>query len=216
MKKRKDKKQDDITEITINGEEKPITDETVKQHIEQVQKEKELLKKAKPTPITPTLLDIGRIYGQVERTAPYVLQILNEEAARTGKKPYEILREWITNYSIIRYDTWNKMSVAELYEAFQILKEMINFAVNTFGTFAKTMFSTQMQTLTDIIEEAKKQTGGYTPEAKEKALHKLIESFEPIMNILSGLMTQNLAKMMGIKQQQTQLKIPVNITEEKE
>lgn len=208
MKPRK-KKEDEIQEIPLTP-----TDEEIAKHMQEIKQEREQLKKVKPPLGEENLMEMGRIIGTITRTHPHVLQIIKEESARTGRKEYEILRDWVINYAILRYDTLHKMSVAELYEAFQILREFLAFAVETFGKFAKIMFSTQMQTFTEIIEEATKQKTGYTPEAKEKLMHKLIDSFTPMMEIFSEMMTKSIAKMMGI--QTPKPNIPVNIKYQEE
>lgn len=211
------KKKDEIEEIPQPNETETPTDKQIENHIKQIHEEKEQIRKIiRTTPLgDKNLMQMGRILGVIQRTHPHVLQILKEESARTGKKEYEILRDWIVNYSILRYDTWNKMSVAELYEAWQILNEFQTKAVENFGKFAKIMFSTQMQTFTDIIQEATKQKSGYSPEAKERALHKLIDSFEPLIDIFSTLMTKNMQKLLGINTTQTP-KIPVTIQYEEQ
>jgi hypothetical protein len=212
MKKRKEKTED-ITEIPIPNSEENEED-PVKQHIQTIDEEKQMLKKTKPTPMNEPLMDIGRTLGVIQRTSPYTLQIIKEEAARTGRKEHEILRDWIQNYAIIRYDTWNKMSVAELWEAFQILKEMQGAAIKNFSDFAKIMFSTNMQTFTDIIDEATKKQAGTPDEAKQRAMNKIIDAFEPMMMIMGEVMKQRMSQMMGVQMPQSKVKIPVTVTVE--
>jgi hypothetical protein len=222
MAKKREEEKDDIEIIPTENEEEEIgtstiTDEDIAEHMKRVKEEREMRKRIRATPLgDKNLMDFGRLQGQIVTTSPHVLQIIKEEAARTGKKEYEVLRDWIMNYAIIRYDTWNKMSVAELYEAWLILNEFQSRAVENFGKFAKIMFSTQMQTFTDIIEEATKRKGGYSPEAKERMAQKIIDAFEPMMDIFSKLMTTSLTKAMGINTPQQKIKIPVEIQEETE
>jgi len=219
VKKRREKPDEEITEIPITEQNNKNPQETLEQHAEKIQEEKRQRRKIQPI-YTSTATDgeivrgVGRALGNIKRVDPQVLQLVQQEAARTGRKEYEVLRDWIQNYAIIRYDTLNKMSVAELYESWLILSEFQRMAIKNFGTYAKIMFGEYMQTFTDIIDESTKRRGGYSPEAKERMLNKMVESFEPMLEILSGLMTKNLAKMMGVQQTTTKTNIPVTITYE--
>jgi len=160
--------------------------------------------------------EVGRSLGTVKKVDPTVYQIIQEEAARTGRKPYEILMQFVRNYAIIRYDTWNRMTVAELYEAWQILREMMYFCKDIFFDFTKVIFSGQMTTFAEIVEEAVRRRGMPSPPAEEKALSKLIDGLSPILDMLATLMTNSFTKMMGIKPPQQKLNIPVTIKEENE
>jgi hypothetical protein len=106
------------------------------------------------------------------------------------------------------------MSVAELWEAFQILKEMQGAAIKNFSDFAKIMFSTNMQTFTDIIDEATKKQAGTPDEAKQRAMNKIIDAFEPMMMIMGEVMKQRMSQMMGVQMPQSKVKIPVTVTVE--
>ena len=219
VKKRREKPDEEITEIPITEQNNKNPQETLAQHKQKIEEEKRQRRKIQPI-YTSTATDgeiirgVGRALGNIKRVDPQVLQLVQQEAARTGRKEYEVLRDWIQNYAIIRYDTLNKMSVAELYESWLILSEFQRMAIKNFGTYAKIMFGEYMTTFTDIIDESTKRKEGYSPEAKERMLNKMVESFEPMLEILSGLMTKNLAKMMGVQQTTTKTNIPVTITYE--
>jgi len=194
MVKRRKKKQDEITEIPLPD--MPATAPTPPPTYKGMPKE---------------AMQMGRIMGNIKTSGGgQVLQMLKAEAAKTGRKEHEVLRDWITNYQIMRFETWNSMTVSQLYEAWTILKEMQIFAASLFFQFAKIMFSGQMTTFAEIIEEAA-QRRAPTTKAKEKAIQRMMDSFEPVLNVLGSMMQTSLAKAMGIKQPKTKLNIPVTL-----
>ena len=79
--------------------------------------------------LPPSILDEGRLLGNIARKNPALFKTLEEYAKQTGKKKTVILEEALHHYVLERRLIQSELTVAELYEAWCILAEFQQQAI---------------------------------------------------------------------------------------
>ena len=169
---------------------------------------------------------LGRSLAWLSRANPDLVQELNDYAKATGKKPTQVIQEALNHYIYQRHIIRSELSVEELYEAWQILKEMQAHSVKIFLDWAKLMFSEEYRSMIELSRELappppEKPAAPPPKEVKdiqERFLSKMWNYLEPLLDMLFDQMTDQLFKATGMKKppQLKNAKIPVNLTIEEE
>ena len=171
---------------------------------------------------------LGRSLAWLTRSNPDLVQELNDYAKATGKKPTQVIQEALNHYIYQRHIIRSELTVEELYEAWQILKEMQSHSVKIFLEWAKIMFSEEYKSMLELSRElapppapSEKPVAPPPKEVKdfrERFLAKMWDYMEPLLDMLLEQMTANLFKVTGMKKppQLQKANIPVNLTIEEE
>lgn len=176
----------------------------------------------------PKSFSIGRQLAWLKRSKPELVEDLVDYAKASGKKPTQVIEEALNHYIYRRHIIQSQLSVEELYEAWQILKEMQAHSVSIFLEWAKIMFSEEYRSMIELSRElapppapSEKSVAPPPKEVKdfrERFLSKMWDYMEPLLDMLLEQMTANLFKVTGMKKppQLQKAKIPVNLTIEEE
>jgi len=169
---------------------------------------------------------LGRSLAWLSRANPDLVQELNDYAKATGKKPTQVIQEALNHYIYQRHIIRSELSVEELYEAWQILKEMQAHSVKIFLEWAKIMFSEEYRSMIELSRQLappppEKPAAPPPKEVKdiqERFLSKMWNYLEPLLDMLFDQMIAQLFKATGAKKppQLKGAKIPVNLTIEEE
>ena len=177
--------------------------------------------------LPPSILEEGRLLGNIARKNPALFKTLEEYARQTGKKKTVILEEALHHYVLERRIIQSQLSVADLYEAWCILAEFQQQAIQNFLDFAKLMFSEEYRSMLELSREIAAPPPSESPPApppeKVKAIeHRILDKlwmmFEPMLDWAIEATLKNMFKMTGKKPPKlpTEKKIPVTIEEEEE
>ena len=176
----------------------------------------------------PKSFSIGRQLAWLKRSKPELVEDLVDYAKASGKKPTQVIEEALNHYIYRRHIIQSQLSVEELYEAWQILKEMQAHSVSIFLEWAKIMFSEEYRSMIELSRELAppppQPEKPATPPPKEvkdvqeRFLSKMWSYMEPLIDMLLDQITANLLKVTGMKKppQLQKAKIPVNLTIEEE
>ena len=172
---------------------------------------------------------LGRSLAWLSRANPDLVQDLNDYAKAAGKKPTQIIQEALHHYIYQRHIIRSELTVEELYEAWQILKEMQAHSVQIFLEWAKLMFSEEYKSMLELTREIyeRRQQAKATPpppppkevkDIQERFLSKMWNYLEPLLDMLFDQMIAQLFKATGAKKppQLKGAKIPVNLAIEEE
>ena len=169
---------------------------------------------------------LGRSLAWLSRSNPDLVQELNDYAKATGKKPTQVIQEALNHYIYQRHIIRSELSVEELYEAWQILKEMQAHSVSIFLDWAKLMFSEEYRSMIELSRELAPPPPQkpVTPPPKEvkdieqRFLSKLWDYLEPILDMTFEQIVNQLIPAMGMKKppQLKNANIPVNLVIEEE
>ncbi len=156
--------------------------------------------------------EFGRVLGAAASSDPTVMKIIHEEEARTGLPPHEIVKRAIKDWRLLQWETMQTMKVGELYEAWLILREMMQFNSQIFFDFAKVFFRGTMGTFAELVQEAAERQAQRKPPLPIEMKERMWKSFEPMMEMLTQQIGYWMARAMGIKMPAGQkIKVPVNI-----
>ena len=177
--------------------------------------------------LPPSVLEEGRLLGNIARKNPALFKTLEEYAKQTGKKKTVILEEALHHYVLERRIIQSQLSVADLYEAWCILADFQQQAIQNFLDFAKLMFSEEYRSMLELSREIAAPPPRELPPApppekvkaiEERIIDKLWNMFEPMLDWAIEATFKSMFKMTGRKPPRlpTEKKIPVTIEEEEE
>lgn len=175
---------------------------------------------------TETETKINRMVGPLRRSRPEVYQALSELEKQTGKKKTVIVSEALQHYLIERKIIQSQLSVADLWEAFDLFSTLQEQAIKNFIRMGSLLFSEEYQGMLELS----RTLGGGVPVTAPKTLppkargiaDKLVEKIwkfaEPLLDWALEATMRNMAKAMGAKAPLMPKgeKIPVEIIEEEE
>ena len=172
---------------------------------------------------------LGRSLAWLSRSNPDLVQELNDYAKATGKKPTQVIQEALNHYIYQRHIIRSELTVEELYEAWQILKEMQAHSVTIFLEWAKIMFSEEYKSMLELTKEIyeRRQQAKATPpppppkevkDIQERFLSKMWDYLEPVLDMTFIKIINQLIPAMGMKKppQLKNANIPVNLVIEEE
>jgi len=172
---------------------------------------------------------LGRSLAWLSRANPDLVQDLNDYAKAAGKKPTQIIQEALHHYIYQRHIIRSELTVEELYEAWQILKEMQAHSVQIFLEWAKLMFSEEYKSMLELtreIYERRQQAQAPPPppppkevkDIQERFLSKMWDYLEPLLDLLFDQFIEQMFKATGMKKPPSlkNANIPVNLVIEEE
>jgi len=137
----------------------------------------------------------------------------------------QVIQEALNHYIYQRHIIRSELTVEELYEAWQILKEMQAHSVTIFLEWAKIMFSEEYRSMIELSRELAPppqkpvtQPPKEVKDIQERFLSKMWDYLEPILDMTFDQIVNQLIPAMGMKKPPAlkKAKIPVNITIEEE
>ncbi|MHC1627931.1 MAG: ribbon-helix-helix protein, CopG family [Candidatus Nezhaarchaeales archaeon] len=170
----------------------------------------------------------GQIWGTLKRAEPQLMQALEELEKATGISKYDIVREALSHYVRIKYFQHTGLTVAELYQAFQILREFMNFCFDMYNSVGKIYFGELNQTFGELVEEAmkrrmqlveehQKKLVEIEKEKEEEAKKKTIEEkfkqrIEPMIDMIGDFFEGMMYQMFPhLQKKKPQVKVPVKV-----
>ena len=170
---------------------------------------------------------LGRSLAWLSRSNPDLVQELNDYAKATGKKPTQVIQEALNHYIYQRHIIRSELTVEELYEAWQILKEMQAHSVQIFLEWAKIMFSEEYRSMIELSRELApkpevKQAPPPPPkevkDIEQRFLTKMWDYLEPLLDMLFDQFINQMFKATGMKKPPAlkNANIPVNLVIEEE
>jgi len=170
---------------------------------------------------------LGRSLAWLSRSNPDLVQELNDYAKATGKKPTQVIQEALNHYIYQRHIIRSELTVEELYEAWQILKEMQAHSVQIFLEWAKIMFSEEYRSMIELSRElAPKPEVKQAPlpppkevkDIEQRFLTKMWDYLEPLLDMLFDQFINQMFKATGMKKPPAlkNANIPVNLVIEEE
>ena len=170
--------------------------------------------------------NLGRSLAWLSRANPDLVQELNDYAKATGKKPTQIIQEALNHYIYQRHIIRSELTVEELYEAWQILKEMQAHSVKIFLEWAKLMFSEEYRSMIELSRELAPPAPQKAPspppkevkDIEQRFLSKMWNYLDPMLDMMFDQLVDVLTKAWGMKKPPSLKgsKVPVNITIEEE
>jgi len=168
--------------------------------------------------------DEVRLLANIARKNPTLFRTLDEYSRKTGQKKTMIVQEALHHYILERRLIQSQLSVAELYEAFQVIKELKDDIRKDFVTSAQLLLSDEFQS----IMELSRTLGVPTPEIKvkptkkakeieERILDKLWNIMEPVLDWATEQAIKGMFKMSGRPPPKLPgMKVKVTLEEEEE
>jgi len=193
-----------------------------------------------PPSLPPSLLPEGEITPEEEKLAgkfirplrrarPEVYEMLEELERTTGRKKTLIVSEALHHYILERKLIQSNLTVADLWEAWDLFVVLQEHAVRNFLRMGQLVFSEEYQSL---LELARTMQGPMPPPEKvravipsraekirEELLEKMWNYMEPMVEWCMEQVIRNMAKAMNLKtppKMPVGEKIPVRIIEEEE
>jgi hypothetical protein len=176
-------------------------------------------KKRKPSPIDITkdaIVVDQKTITRLKRSDPQFYGTLEQIAEEEGKTVEDIIRESVIHSVRMKKAVMSEMTVDELYTAWLILREMMDFSRELFFKYARLILSDETSQILEMRKEVMEQ---YKTEMKP------IEEIKPppsekieiknrmtklMINMIEGLMEDTMNRMMGKK---VTLNVPVEYVE---
>jgi len=170
----------------------------------------------------------GQIWGTLKRAEPQLMQALEELEKATGISKYDIVREALSQYVRIKYFQHTGLTVSELYQAFQILREFMNFCMEMYNNVGKIYFGELNQSFGALVEEAMKRRlqmieehqkkiaeiqQQQTEQEKKKTIEeKFKQRIEPMIDVIGDFFEGMMYQMFPhLQRKKPQVKVPVTV-----
>ena len=170
----------------------------------------------------------GQIWGTLKRAEPQLMQMLEELEKQTGVSKYDLVRDALTHYVRIKYFQSTGLTVSELYQAFQILKEFMSFCMEMYNNVGKIYFGELNQSFGALVEEAMKrrlqmieehqkklaeiQQQQAEQEKKKTVEEKLKARIEPMIDVIGDFFEGMMYQMFPhLQRKKPQVKVPVKV-----
>jgi len=170
----------------------------------------------------------GQIWGTLKRAEPQLMQALEELEKATGISKYDIVREALSQYVRVKYFQHTGLTVAELYQAFQILREFMNFCFDMYNSVGKIYFGELNQTFGQLVEEAMRRRlqmieehqkklaemqQQQTEQEKKKTIEeKFKQRVEPMLDMIGDFFEGMMYNMFPhLQKKKPQVKVPVTV-----
>jgi len=161
-----------------------------------------------------------RLLGQLKRRNPLLYDELNEYAQATGQKPTQVVEAALSHYMLRRHIVRSELSVEQLMEAWEILKDFISMSSAIFFEWSDIMFSEQYKSMLELRTEMAPPppTPRKLEDLEEQIMKKMWRVLEPLLDWTVHSMVRAMAPYMGVKPpaELRGKKIPVTITYEKD
>jgi hypothetical protein len=170
------------------------------------------------------VLEGGRLLGVISRTDPEVYMVIKEIAEREGENPINVMVNIVKKYMMIQKVEQSKLSLEQILAAFELFKDIARESIKMYVDLAGLVFSDLTTSFGQIIEKKAEQlakTDNGDRELRRMMTQKLLQAYEPILQMMSAMMSNmmaNMLKMQGINVNMPQTTsdkgkkdIPVNI-----
>jgi len=169
---------------------------------------------------------INRMVGPLKRSRPEVYEMLEAIAKQTGRKKTVIVSEALHHYFIERKLIQSQLSVADLWEAFDLFTTLQEQAIRNFLRMGMLLFSEEYQSMLELARTlqgpmpapAKVKLSPKAKDVRERLLDKLWKFADPLLDWCLEQMMKSFAQVMGAKNL-PKIKgepIPVEIIDEEE
>jgi len=168
----------------------------------------------------------GRLLGALARGAPEAYEKLSVLSSLTRKRKIEIMSRAIDfyyEYSLLP-EVWTKiqrLSPEDLIASWQLFRILMGisadtaidlareFISGTLGAFYRMIEARQAEAYEAGLETAKKKVEA----ARYARVLKLMEKFDPLLDMITDMMASNMARVMG-QRTERKLSVPVRVYEE--
>lgn len=168
------------------------------------------------------VLDGGRLLGVIARTDPEVFTAIKEISEREGENPINVTVNLIKRYLLVQKIEQSKLSLDQILAAFELFKDIARESIRMYIDLAGLVFSDVTMSFGEIVEKKARQlskTEGVDAEIKRAMIGKILQAYEPIMQMMTAMMLgmmSNMMKMQGVNintasPQHSKKDIPVNI-----
>jgi hypothetical protein len=185
---------------------------------DEIEKIKE--RKKKPTPIDVTKENVvvdAKTVTKVKKSDPTFYNTLEEIAMQENKPVEEVIKESVLHGLRMKQFVMSDMTVDQLYTAWLILSEMMDFSRELFFKYAKLMFSDETRNFLELRTQIAEETRGQLPpQPTETVKSPKDELRERMMTLFNGIMDgvmNTMMQSMGMKV--PKLNIPVEYKEVK-
>ena len=172
----------------------------------------EEMEKRKPS--QKDVLDGGRILGVISRTDPEVYAVIKELSEREGENPVQVMVNIIKKYMMVQKIEQSKLSLEQILAAFELFKDIARESIKMYVDLAGLVFSDLTTSFGQIIEKKAEQlsrTDSTDREMRKMMMQKLLQAYEPILQMMSAMMSNmmaNMLKMQGINVNMPQVQTP--------
>jgi len=164
-----------------------------------------------------------KIMKRVQSKKAGVFKAIEEISAQEGRRPEDLIEEAVIHYAYERKLIRKEMTVEQLYEAWQMLKEMMGFAADMWFGFIDMMLSESGKRLLEhqygtireqsmIYEPPPFLENSQSPE-EDDAVKRIRNMMISMIELMLKQYMYRLMEAMGMKMPKPEVKIPV---EEKE
>jgi len=152
----------------------------------------------------------GQIWGTLKRAEPDLMQYLEQLEKELGVSKYEIVKEALQQWVRIKLYRQSGLSVAELYQAFLILRDLLSFVKDIYISYASSFFNEYNRSFAELVrqsveekmkamEEVKKKEKELEEEkAKKSAREVLDKKIVTLTDIATNIATNMLIDMMPL------------------
>jgi len=110
----------------------------------------------------------GQIWGTLKRAEPDLMQYLEQLEKELGVSKYDIVREALQQWVRIKLYRQSGLSVAELYQAFLILRDLLSFVKDIYIGYASSFFNEYNRSFAELVRQATEEKMKAMEEVKKK------------------------------------------------
>jgi len=110
----------------------------------------------------------GQIWGTLKRAEPDLMQYLEQLEKELGVSKYEIVKEALQQWVRIKLYRQSGLSVAELYQAFLILRDLLSFVKDIYISYASSFFNEYNRSFAELVRQSVEEKMKAMEEVKKK------------------------------------------------
>ena len=166
----------------------------------------------------------GQIWGTLKRSEPDLMSYLEQLEKELGVSKYDIVKEALQQWVRIKVYRTSGLSVAELYQAFLILRDLLSFVKDIYVSYASSFFSEYNRSFAEIVRQAteekvkameevtKKERELEEEKAKKSAREVLDKKVATLVDIATDMVLDMMPMPKQIKERMMPKgKIPVTV-----